>query len=198
MEDKILLWLDDCRDPHTEEGRDYVRLYNANTDGHLVVWVRDWLSYATYMLWAFRGNQPMPDIISFDYDLEDEDEPMPQINFHTANPEGREEMEQILEEFKLKKMNDTYKSVRMSYSEELERTKIELIQDRLKEKGIIIDIINEIDRSKELLMCAISSGVESYFLTRKGMPNELLIEFFYNDNITYDMNYKFKCDINYR
>jgi len=101
---KILLWLDDMRNPHiNSEGK--------VPQGYKIVWAKNYYEFVSWM-----QNNPPPDLISFDHDLGqgetgydcakwlveqclDNNIPSPRFFVHSANPVGSENIMGLLTNF---------------------------------------------------------------------------------------------------
>ena len=112
---KILLWLDDYRNPYKLDS-DWVRAFSPIGINCKVVWVK---SYKQFTNWII--NNKIPDAICFDHDLGDackneytgydcakwlieycqnKNLPLPLWNCQSANPIGRDNINGILNNYK--------------------------------------------------------------------------------------------------
>lgn len=64
MKEKILLWLDDCRNPFED---DWLKFSPISLDNSKVIWVKSYDEFVLYI-----KLQGLPDAICFDHDLSDE------------------------------------------------------------------------------------------------------------------------------
>ena len=100
---KSVLWLDDLRDP---------KCFLKEYDSYDVVWIKDYRSFVEYI-----GNGQLPDVVDFDHDLGegesgydcvkflvnwciDHGAGLPEIEIHTSNPVGRDNIKSIVDSFR--------------------------------------------------------------------------------------------------
>ena len=63
---KILLWLDDMRNPFLKPHTSLIKTLNPNNE-YSIIWVRDYKEFTDYI-----DQEGLPDFISFDHDLKPE------------------------------------------------------------------------------------------------------------------------------
>lgn len=106
---KILLWLDDYRDPNEiKDGIKHWLVFSPFIDDYKVVWVKSFHEFRSYI--ELHG---IPDGICFDYDLNDEYNGavcakwlveycqylncnLPVYNIHSANSDGKDIIDSLL------------------------------------------------------------------------------------------------------
>ena len=123
---KTLLWLDDIRDPFSNQHNNYIAKNIYNPLKLDIIWVKNYEQYKLHL-----ELNKMPDIISYDHDLgevflDDNNNEhqkvektgydaakfliemalnnpkliLPEIHCHSANPVGKENIERILNNYK--------------------------------------------------------------------------------------------------
>lgn len=116
---KILLWLDDVRDPFKMDWlMRFAPDYEYDKDTHKVVWVK---SYDEFTTWIWENG--LPDEIGFDHDLGrnangmdaakwlveyclDNSLELPEWFVQSANPVGKRNINGLLENFKNNQINN--------------------------------------------------------------------------------------------
>lgn len=117
MKRKSVIWVDDMRNPHSQEWKPVIMKYLGNLDGEpFILWLKNYKEF-TYWLESSYFDGEMPILICFDHDLGEEKTgfdcvkflvdfcdknniELPDCTCHSSNPVGRENILSYINSYK--------------------------------------------------------------------------------------------------